>query len=109
MNKKLSKKEKTIADNFAAGDFKKASDHRDFKEIAKKTKAARINLRLEQEVLNYFQKEADRQGIPYQTLINSTLYKVAKGELVDNEIVNFGKELKEIKKEILKINRKKRA
>ena len=41
-------------------------------------------LRLDADVLNFYQRLADKEGIPYQTLINLTLRKFAseEGELV---------------------------
>lgn len=41
-------------------------------------------IRIDQDVLNFYQKLASRNGIPYQTLINLTLKKFAAegGELV---------------------------
>lgn len=101
--------EKKLADSFANGDFKRKSDNRDFKDIAKQTKDARINLRLTKEVLYYFQEQAAKQGIPYQTLINSALFKIANGQLIESDVADLSKQLQEIKKHISNINLKKEA
>ena len=106
---KLDENEKKLADEFAEGKFKKKSDIRDFKAIAKHTKEARINLRLQEDVLKYFQDLAEKEGIPYQTLINSALFKIAKGQLVEADIADLAKELKEIKQKISVIELKKEA
>jgi len=109
MNKNLDKDEKKLADDFANGKFKKKQDVRDFVAIAKHTKDARINLRLQEEVLFYFQEQAEKQGIPYQTLINSALFKIAKGKLVESDTADLAKKLEEIKNQISEIELKKEA
>lgn len=42
-----------------------------------------INIRLDAIVVNDLKDEAERMGIPYQTLINSVLHRFATGQLVD--------------------------
>ena len=42
-----------------------------------------ISIRLDAIVLNDVKTEADRMGIPYQTLINSILHRFTTGQLVD--------------------------
>lgn len=42
-----------------------------------------INIRLDAIVVNDLKDEAERMGIPYQTLINSILHRFATGQLVD--------------------------
>lgn len=105
----LTSEEKKLADDFANGKFLKKKDSRDFEKIAKSTKGSRINLRLQEDVLTFFQKEADKQGIPYQTLINSALFKVASGQLVESDIADLAKELSDIKNQISRIELKKEA
>ncbi len=48
-------------------------------------KAAKIqiNIRLDGATLAMIRTEAERMGIPYQTLISSVLHRFATGELVD--------------------------
>lgn len=107
--KALTKEEKEIADSFAHGKFKKKQDSRDFTKMARDTKEARINLRLQENVLKFFQDLSEKEGVPYQTLINSALFKVASGQLVESDIANLSDELREIKKELSAIKLKKRA
>jgi predicted DNA binding CopG/RHH family protein len=49
------------------------------------TSAAKIptSIRLDGSVLAWYRTEAERQGIPYQTLIGSVLHRFANSELVD--------------------------
>jgi predicted DNA binding CopG/RHH family protein len=42
-----------------------------------------ISIRLDAIVLNEIKNEADRLGLPYQTLINSVLHRFTTGQLVD--------------------------
>lgn len=42
-----------------------------------------ITIRLDAAVLVDLKNEADRMGLPYQTLINSVLHRFITGELVD--------------------------
>lgn len=42
-----------------------------------------ISIRLDAIVLADLKNEADRLGLPYQTLINSVLHRFVTGELVD--------------------------
>ena len=98
--KKLTKEEKRLADAFASGKFKKTSSPRALKLMAHATKEARINLRLQENVLAFFQNEAGKQGIPYQTLINSVLYKMATGQLIDKDEENLMQRLEEISAKI---------
>ena len=43
------------------------------------------SLRLAPSVISLLRDEADRLGIPYQTLISSILHRFVTGELVDKE------------------------
>jgi predicted DNA binding CopG/RHH family protein len=47
------------------------------------SKDRRINIRLPSRVLEGIQLRAIEEGIPYQTLISSILFKFASGRLVD--------------------------
>ena len=42
-----------------------------------------INIRLDAIVVNDLKDEAERMGIPYQTLINSVLHRFTTGQLMD--------------------------
>ena len=48
-----------------------------------------ISLRLDASVLSDIRTEAERLGIPYQTLVGSILHRYANGELVDLKSVNI--------------------
>jgi predicted DNA binding CopG/RHH family protein len=48
-----------------------------------------ISIRLDASVLADLRSEAERLGIPYQTLIGSVLHRYAHGELVDPKAVNL--------------------
>ena len=109
MSIKLNKKEKKIADSFANGEFKKQESSIDFKSMAQKTKEARINLRLQASVLKYFQDLSEKEGIPYQTLINSVLFKVASGQMVESKISDLAKKIEELKEKISEMELKKHA
>ncbi len=45
-----------------------------------------ISIRLDGGVLSTLKTEAERLGIPYQTLIGSLLHRYSNGELVDKKI-----------------------
>ena len=50
------------------------------------------SIRLDGSVLAWFKTEAQRQGIPYQTLISSVLHRFANEELIDqNEVKRLKK------------------
>lgn len=46
-------------------------------------KDKRVNIRISEKDLLDLQKEAIRQGIPYQTLLSSVLHKYANGALTE--------------------------
>jgi uncharacterized protein (DUF4415 family) len=50
-----------------------------------------ISIRLDGAVLADLRSEADRLGIPYQTLIGSVLHRYAQGELVDPKAIDLGR------------------
>lgn len=47
-----------------------------------------ISLRLDGSVLAALKSEAERLGIPYQTLISSLLHRYVTGELIDKKTVD---------------------
>lgn len=52
-----------------------------------------ISLRVDSNDLSLLRDEADRQGIPYQTLINSLIHRYVNGDLIDKrdlEILKIG-------------------
>jgi predicted DNA binding CopG/RHH family protein len=44
-----------------------------------------VSMRLDNSIISGLKDEADRLGIPYQTLINSVLHRFVTGELVDKK------------------------
>jgi uncharacterized protein (DUF4415 family) len=50
-----------------------------------------ISIRLDGTVLADLRSEADRLGIPYQTLISSVLHRYVHGELVDPKAIDLGR------------------
>lgn len=101
----MSVSEKKIADAFAKGNFKRKANPKSLKKIVEKPKEARINLRLHEDVLKYFQEMSIKEGIPYQTLINSALFKVATGQFVESQDLELKKMLKEINQKINKLKK----
>jgi predicted DNA binding CopG/RHH family protein len=50
-----------------------------------------VSIRLNGSIIGWFKQEAERLGIPYQTLMGSALHRFSTGELVDKEdIKKFG-------------------
>lgn len=45
-----------------------------------------ISVRFDLSVLNQLREEADRVGLPYQTLIQSVIHRYVTGELVDKTV-----------------------
>ncbi len=106
---KLDKFEKELEIDAANGKFKRVNvNPEEYREMAKNTleilNKERINLRIDPAVREKFQLQADADGIPYQTLINSVLKKYVDGKLVDSSIKKM---MDELKKEIKAL--KKRA
>ncbi len=89
MNKplKLDKEELKILRDFERGELESIKSFRDetrkLEEAARLTfqKNKRINIRLSSRDLEGIQKKAAKEGIPYQTLISSTLHKFVTGKL----------------------------
>jgi len=50
-----------------------------------------VSIRLDGTVLADLRSEAERLGIPYQTLIGSVLHRYVKGELVDPKAIDLGR------------------
>ena len=84
---KLDKDELKILRDFERGEFESIKSFRDEK---RKLEAAaqhsllkdkRSNIRLSSRDLEQLQKKAAKEGIPYQTLISSTLHKFVTGKL----------------------------
>lgn len=86
---KLKKEEKEILDSVERGEWKQVPNFKReakrFQESAKATlrKDKRVNIRMTERDLVYFQKKAVEEGLPYQTLISSVLHKYINGRLID--------------------------
>jgi len=53
-----------------------------------------ISLRLDGSILGFFKSEAERLGLPYQTLVGSVLHQYASGELIEKKTVDLLKRIK---------------
>jgi len=84
-NKNLDSFEEAIEKDIAIGNFKPVKSDVDFKLIAQSTKEARINLRINNDILEHLKLRAEKEGIPYQTLINQILFKFSVGQLQDKQ------------------------
>ena len=51
--------------------------------IARSRKNRNINIRLSEQDLDRIRTKAEREGVPYQTLISSVLHKYVNDQLVD--------------------------
>jgi len=86
---KLTKEEKEILDSVERGEWKHVPNFKReakrFQESAKATlrKDKRVNIRMTERDLVYFQKKAVEEGLPYQTLISSVLHKYINGRLIE--------------------------
>lgn len=54
-----------------------------------------ISIRLDGSDLAKLKTEAERQGIPYQTLISSILHRFINGDLLDKKIADLIKKVQE--------------
>jgi predicted DNA binding CopG/RHH family protein len=84
---KLTKEEKEIRKGIDRGDYKPVSKsegerlEKIFKHAARKV--TRINIRLTDEDILKLKSRAEREGVPYQTLIGGVLHKFVNGTLVN--------------------------
>jgi predicted DNA binding CopG/RHH family protein len=84
---KLSKEEKDLMGSVEHGEWKSVLNLEKEKKTAmlaaretlKKNK--RVNIRISQSDLEYLQRRAFEEGIPYQTLMTSVLHRFAHGRL----------------------------
>ena len=93
-NFKLSAEEKRMEAEIENGDWTRDAD----KEINRirsemvdaaqnRSKDARVNLRLNPDDVEKIRAKADREGIPYQTLIGSVLHKYATDQLIEEKAI----------------------
>ena len=90
MKSKLTRAEKGLLKSFEQGEWKSMGlleKKRHVKIARGYIKEKRINLRIADEVLNQLKRSATEQGIPYQTLISSVLYRYAHGYLHDAQYI----------------------
>ncbi len=88
---KLSNEEREILEAFEKDKLKRSKKaantqkrHQEYAEAMFK-KDARINIRLSSKDLRGLQKRVLAEGIPYQTLISSILYKYVEGRLSESK------------------------
>ena len=93
MKYKLDSEEKEILDDYENDEYVEISGME--KEIEKHTEYAkatflknkRINIRISQRDLEYIQRRALEEGLPYQTLIASLIHRYISGKLVEKDKV----------------------
>jgi len=84
---KLDEEELQILSDFERGEFESILNFREEKrkleEASRNTlkKDSRINIRVSSRDLERIRKKATKEGVPYQTLISSTLHKLVSGKL----------------------------
>jgi len=86
---KLDKEEKDLVDSYERGEWKSVKNlkeeiekHRGYaRQTLKKDK--RVNIRISSMVLDEIQIRAIEDGMPYQTLISSILYRFVTGRLIE--------------------------
>ena len=93
MKYKLDNEEKEILNDYENDEYVEISDMgkeiENHTEYAKATflKNKRINIRISQRDLEYIQRRALEEGIPYQTLIASLIHRYISGKLVEKDKV----------------------
>jgi len=93
MKYKLDSEEKEIINDYENDEYVEISDMdkviEKHTEYAKATflKNKRINIRISQRDLEYIQRRALEEGIPYQTLIASLIHRYISGKLVEKDKV----------------------
>ena len=68
-------------------DFSMAKKRSERTEVDSNAAKIPTSIRLDGSVLAWFKSEAERQGVPYQTLISGVLYRFANSELIDKSEV----------------------
>ena len=87
----LDKEEQQLLQDFERGEFESLKNFRHEKRqleaAVKETlhKRKRINIRISARDLEQLQKRAVAEGMPYQTLIASTLHKFVTGQLTETK------------------------
>jgi len=85
-NIKLSKYEQNIEDSISEYDSVSSKKRKKIENIINKAvEKKNISLRVNNQDLNLLKLRAEREGIPYQTLISSILHKFVTEQLVDQK------------------------
>jgi predicted DNA binding CopG/RHH family protein len=91
MKAKLTKEEKEILESFEKGEWVSVADksrrRKDLMRYARNTlrKDKRLNIRISERDLLELQRQAVREGLPYQTFVSSILHKFVNGTLVEEK------------------------
>ena len=91
MKAKLTKQEKEILASFEKGELVPVADlsrrKKDLMRYARNTlkKDKRLNIRISERDLLELQRQAIREGLPYQTFVSSILHKYVNGRLVEKK------------------------
>lgn len=86
---RLTKEEREILESVESGEWESLPEIQSAREeiydAAKSTvkKDKRVNIRMTERDFVHIQKEAMREGLPYQTLISSILHKYLNGRLIE--------------------------
>lgn len=85
---KLDKFEQEIEDNIDEYQPISSEEKQQISSIIKKAKEKKsVSLRLHAQDLTLIKQKAEREGIPYQTLISSILHKYINDQLVDQNAI----------------------
>ncbi len=85
-NVKLSKYEQNIEDSISEYNSVSSKKRKKIENIIKEAvEKKNISLRVNNQDLNLLKVRAEREGIPYQTLISSILHKFVTEQLVDQK------------------------
>ncbi len=85
---KLDKEEQDLLNSVERGEWKTVTGKTELRKYQDAAKAmlkkdARLNIRISSRDLQYLQKQAMRDGLPYQTFVSSLLHKYVAGRLVE--------------------------
>lgn len=87
----LDREERRILQDFERGEFESLrnfrQEKRQMEDAARRMlqKGKRINIRISDRDLEWIRKRAAAEGMPYQTLISSTLHKFVTGRLTESK------------------------
>ena len=92
---KLTKSEKNIEKDLLKNNYQLKNENERDTHIAS-AKNSRVNLRINDELVEQLKNLAASEHLPYQSYINSILYKFVKGDLIDKKV--FDRVVSELKK-----------